>query len=143
MDIKTFDELFAEAQARQPQRKPRSEPEHDLQVDCVRWFSLQYPSLRGRLFAVPNGGHRSKTEAARLKAEGVVAGVSDLILLKSNHQYGALLIEMKTTARNSRQSDRQKEWQKTITSLGEYKYVVCRTLDDFMREVRCYLQNIL
>ena len=71
MDIKTFDELFAEAQARQPQRKPRSEPEHDLQVDCVQWFSLQYPSLRGRLFAVPNGGHRSKTEAARLKAEGV------------------------------------------------------------------------
>ena len=95
------------------------------------------------MFAVPNGGHRSKTEAARLKAEGVVAGVSDLILLKSNHQYGALLIEMKTTARNSRQSDRQKWWQETITSLGEYKYVVCRTLDDFMREVRCYLQNIL
>jgi hypothetical protein len=81
MNIKTFDELFAEAQARQPQRKPRSEPEHNLQVDCVQWFSLQYPSLRGRLFAVPNGGHRSKTEAARLKAEGVVAGVSDLILL--------------------------------------------------------------
>ena len=132
MNIKTFDELFAEAQARQPQRKPRSEPKHNLQVDCVQWFSLQYPSLRGRLFAVPNGGHRSKTEAARLKAEGVVAGVSDLILLKSNHQYGALLIEMKTTARNSRQSDRQKEWQKpslplanTSTSYAVLLMILC------------------
>ena len=125
MNIKTFDELFAEAQARQPQRKPRSEPEHNLQVDCVQWFSLQYPSLRGRLFAVPNGGHRSKTEAARLKAEGVVAGVSDLILLKSNHQYGALLIEMKTTARNSRQSDRQKEWPNTSTSYAVLLMILC------------------
>lgn len=142
MNIKTFDELFSEAKAKQPSRKQRSEPEHDLQVACFQWFSLQYPSLRGRLVAVPNGGHRSKAEAAKFKAEGVVAGVSDLILLKSNHDYGALLIEMKTSARTSKQSDKQKEWEKNITSLGEYKYVVCRTLDDFMREVRCYLQNI-
>lgn len=142
MDKKTFDQRFAEACAKHPPRKPRSEPEHDLQAACFKWFTLQYPSLRGRLFAVPNGGHRSKTEAAKFKAEGVVSGVSDLILLKSNHDYGALLIEMKTTAKGSRQSDNQKQWEQMITSLGEYKYVVCRTLDDFMREVRCYLQNI-
>ena len=142
MDAKTFDELMAAARAKHPPRKPRTEPEHDLQVACVKWFALQYPHLRGRLFAVPNGGHRSKTEAAKFKAEGVVSGVSDLILLKSNHDFGALLIEMKTTARGSRQSDNQKEWEAMITSLGEYKYVVCRTLDDFMREVRCYLHNI-
>lgn len=139
---KTFDELMAEARAKNPPRKPRTEPEHDLQVACVKWFGLQYPRLRGRLFAVPNGGHRSKTEAAKLKAEGVVPGVSDLILLKSNRDFGALLIEMKTTASGSRQSDRQREWQAIVTSLGEYKYVVCRTIEDFMCEVRCYLQNI-
>lgn len=142
MDAKSFDQMMAEARAKQPARKPRTEPEHDLQAACFKWFSLQYPSLRGRLFAVPNGGHRSKTEAAKFKAEGVVSGVSDLILLKSNHDFGALLIEMKTTAKSSRQSDNQKKWETLITSLGEYKYVVCRTLDDFMREVRCYLQNI-
>lgn len=142
MSEKTFDQLFAEARSKNPPRKQRSEPEHDLQVACVQWFTLQYPNLRGRLFAVPNGGHRSKAEAAKFKAEGVVSGVSDLILLKSNHDFGALLIEMKTTAKNSRQSDNQKHWEQMITSLGEYKYVVCRTLEDFMREVRCYLQNI-
>ena len=37
----------------------------------------------------------------KLKAEGVTAGVSDLILLKSNRDYGALLIEMKKERRLS------------------------------------------
>jgi hypothetical protein len=40
-----------------------------------------------------------------------------------------------------RQSDSQKEWQKIICENGEYKYVVCRSLDDFIREVDDYLKN--
>ena len=75
-----------------------------------------------------------------MKAEGVVSGVSDLVLLKSNRDYGALLIEMKTP--KGSQTDTQKKWQQTITANGEYKYVVCRSLDDFMREVNDYLKNI-
>lgn len=62
---------------------------------CVKYFNLRYPKLKGRLFAVPNGGRRDAVTASKLKAEGVIAGVSDLILLKSNRDYGALLIEMK------------------------------------------------
>ena len=34
----------------------------------------------GRIFHVPNGGLRTKSEAAKLKAMGVVAGVADLFL---------------------------------------------------------------
>ena len=60
-----------------------------------KWFNLKYPKLKGRLFAVPNGGGRDTVTGGKLKAEGVTAGVSDLILLKSNRDYGALLIEMK------------------------------------------------
>ena len=59
----------------------------------------------------------------RLKAEGVIAGVSDLILLKSNRDYGALLIEMKK--KGGYQSPSQKQWQKMICENREYKYVVC------------------
>lgn len=70
-------------------------------------------------------------------------GVSDLILLKPNRQYGALLIEMKTASASSRQSQRQILWQKAVTADGEYRYVVCRSLDDFMREVKEYLTNVL
>ena len=92
-------------------RKPRDE-EHQIQCACVRWFRLQYPHLHHNLFAVPNGGRRDEVTAGKLKAEGVLAGVADLILLKSNAEFGALLIEMKT--RTGRQRDTQREWQQLI-----------------------------
>lgn len=135
-------EDFRELQERQakPRRHPR-EQEHRTQASCVRWFRLKYPQLRKNLFAVPNGGFRTETTARKMKAEGVVAGVSDLILLKSNRYYGALLIEMKTTDKRSKQSELQREWQKCMESEG-YKYVVCRSLDDFMREVGDYLSYV-
>lgn len=87
----------------------------------------------------PTCGRRDAVTAAKLRAEGVVAGVADLILLKSNRDYGALLIEMKTT--KGRQSESQKKWQKTVCFNEEYKYVVCRSFDDFKREVDEYLRN--
>lgn len=134
----TLDEMLAKADVK-PRRKAPSDEEHCIQQSCVRWFNFEYPKLRGRLFAVPNGGRRDAVTGARLKAEGVVHGVSDLILLKSNHRYGALLIEMKTA--KGRQSDNQRWWQSVITQNDEYKYVVCRSFNDFMREVTDYLND--
>lgn len=135
----TFDELMAKNKAVKTRKRP-SDEEHRIQCACVRWFSLQYPQLHGRLFAVPNGGRRDATTASKLKAEGVVAGVADLILLKSNRDYGALLIEMKTL--KGRQRDSQKQWQNIVCASNEYKYVVCRSFDDFQREVNDYLSKI-
>lgn len=119
-------------------RKRPSDHEHSLQCSCVQWFRYQHPRFRHNLFAIPNGGKRDKTTAAKLKAEGALAGVADLILLKSNHHYGALLIEMKTPV--GRQSDSQRQWQKQIEADG-YKYVICRSLDDFTHEVTAYLAS--
>lgn len=76
-------------------KQKHNDEEHCIQCACVKYFNLRYPKLKGRLFAVPNGGRRDAVTASKLKAEGVIAGVSDLILLKSNRDYGALLIEMK------------------------------------------------
>ena len=104
----TFDEMMA-AMNHNTRKRPADE-EHRIQCACVRWFNVQYPKLHGRLFAVPNGGRRDATTAAKLKAEGVVPGVADLVLLISNRDYGALLIEMKTP--KGRQSDSQKKWEK-------------------------------
>jgi hypothetical protein len=131
----TFDEMMA----MQPKtrRKPR-DLEHKLQAACVRWYRLQYPKMKHNLFAVPNGSKRDVIIGAKLKEEGVLAGVADLILLKSNRFYGALLIEMKTT--EGRQSDTQKEWQQKITNDG-FKYVIVRSLEDFQREVKQFLED--
>ena len=112
--------------------------ESSLQQACVYWFKLQFPGHRQLLFAVPNGGFRIAREAARLYAEGVVPGVADLILLESRGGYGSLCIEMKTTEKSSRQSDRQKEWQHYAELMGN-RYVICRTFDEFRAVVYEYM----
>ena len=110
--------------------------EHLLQCACVRWFAYQWPEYRGILFAVPNGGARSKATAGKLKAEGVVAGVADLLLLVPSRGFHGLCVEMKTEM--GRQSPEQKEWQAKAEAAG-YKYVVCHSLDEFMETINNYL----
>lgn len=112
--------------------------ESRIQQGCVRWFRYQYPNLSRLLLAVPNGGRRDKVTASILKAEGVVAGVSDLILLIPSQGYHALCIEMKTA--HGRQSPEQKEWQQAVTDAG-YKYIVCRNVDDFIESVNTYIKG--
>lgn len=132
----TLEEMIAKKKA--TTRKRPSDEEHRIQCSCVRWFNLKHRKLKGRLFAVPNGGKRDALTGAKLKAEGVVAGVADLILLVPNRFYGALLVEMKTLT--GRQSKSQKDWEQIITSERDYKYVVCHSLDDFIREVDDYIK---
>lgn len=120
-------------------RKKHKDEEHKLQVSMINWFRLQYPSMRHNLFAIPNGGRRDAATGRRLKDEGVLAGVSDLILLKSNRCYGALLIETKT--RKGVQRESQKEWESKITADG-YKYVIVRSLDEFIEVVTEYLKDV-
>lgn len=120
-------------------RKPPSDEEHRIQVSCVRWFRMKYPHLAARLFAVPNGGRRDGITGARLKEEGVLAGVADLILLVPNADYHALLIEMKTP--KGRQSDSQRAWQRAVAGNDDYLYVVVRSLEEFIKVIEEYLQE--
>lgn len=88
------------------------------------------------LFAVPNGELRNIVIAAKLKRQGVVRGVADLILLIPKKGYASLCIEMKTP--KGVQSDGQKEWQREAEKYRN-RYVVCRSLPEFMKEVNEYL----
>ena len=111
--------------------------ESNLQIACVRWFRLQYPSLAPLLFSVPNGGRRDRVTGAILKAEGAVAGVADLLLLVPNTIYHGLCIEMKTP--KGRQSPMQKEWQIAVEGM-EYKYAVVRCFEEFQQVIRDYFK---
>lgn len=117
-------------------RTPRTDEEHEIQRNCVLWFRLQYRQYEKMLYAIPNGGFRGKATAAKLKAEGVVAGVADLCLAVPRGGYGALYIEMKQ--RGNYQQPNQKEWQKACEAAGN-KYVVCKSIEEFMREVNAYM----
>ena len=87
-------------------RKKRRDPEHQEAVALMRWVELAkaaHPEL-ALLYAIPNGGKRSKITAARLKAEGVRAGVPDYCLPVARGGYHALYVELKTlTGRPSRE----------------------------------------
>ena len=112
--------------------------EHDLQVGCVRWFRLAYPSLGRLLFAIPNGGQRNVIVARKLKAEGVVAGVPDLFLAVKRGGYGGLFIEMKNGT-----AGKLSETQKTMCDLLQtagYKIAVCRSFEEFEHTIKLYFE---
>jgi hypothetical protein len=117
--------------------------EHSLQVCCVHWFRIQYPEYATLLFAVPNGGARNAITGARLKDEGVIAGVADLILLLPHREHGVdvwhgLAIEMKTPT--GRQSPEQRAWQAAIEAQG-YKYAIARDVLGFVKIIQEYLNK--
>lgn len=128
---------FFGAQTREPKRPPRP-LEHSLQARCVKWYRWQYPAMVHNLFAVPNGGYRTKTTAAHMKAEGQLSGVADLILLKRKGTCGALLLEAKI--KGNYQSANQKIWQERIEADG-YEYRIFHTLEEFQNIVNEYLSR--
>lgn len=108
--------------------EPGTELAH--QIALFIWISQnleQYPDLRW-FFAVPNGGFRTKIEAARFRAQGVKKGVPDTFLPVRRGQYGGLWIELKKPASlgydPGKPSKEQKEWIDFLKSQG-YGAIVC------------------
>lgn len=104
----------------------RSKEEDFIQRSIVDYHNMC--RLEGVLFAVPNGGSRNKLEAYNLKRQGVLAGVSDLILLYGGGR--SCFIEVKTP--KGKQSTGQKEFQRRVDTLG-HQYVVVRSLDEYVK----------
>lgn len=121
-------------------RKPSHE-EDRLQITCRVWFDLQHKDLSILLHHSPNEGLLVKraSDGAKRKAMGVRAGFPDFIFLKSNRFYPYLAIELKT--QKGKQSEYQIAYQKAIEANGG-KYVVVRSLEEFMSEINEYLKNI-
>jgi VRR-NUC domain. len=112
--------------------------ESRLQQNCVRWFRTQYPKLSLLLFAIPNGGARSKIEAGIMKGEGVVAGVADLFLSAANVRYHGFYIEMKIG--KGKQTDKQEAFQLRVEKAG-YRYEVCRNFEQFIDIINDYFSQ--
>jgi hypothetical protein len=74
------------------------------------------------MFAIPNGGQRHPAVAAKLKAEGVKAGVPDIFLAWPSGNYHGLFVEMKVG--KNKPSKLQEEWIAGLFAAG-YACVVC------------------
>jgi hypothetical protein len=120
-------------QDHKPKRKKPSHPESDLQKACVKWFKLQYPQRV--IFAIPNGGNRSRIEAAIMQGEGVMSGVSDLFIPEPMQNFHGLWIEMKI--KPNKLTDEQLKFTLRMVE-RDYKTAVCYSLDEFMKVVNDY-----
>lgn len=130
---------FVQKQPPKTKRRYRHK-EDDLEKSCRKWFDLTYKHLKVLLHHSPNEGllPKSAKDGAKRKEMGVRAGFPDFILLVSNNDFPFLAIELKTE--DGKQSDSQKDYQKAIETAGG-RYVICRSLDDFMTEINDYLSH--
>lgn len=117
-------------------RKPVDE--HDHQANVITWATMmegRYPELC-LLFAVPNGARVSIGQAIKLKAEGLKAGVPDLMLPVARQGYHGLFVEMKRAGGEVR--DTQVSW---LDALGEQGYLatVCYGDQDAIDTITAYL----
>jgi hypothetical protein len=94
-------------------------------VAFVRWVAPQVV-----IWAVPNGGLRTKAEAARLKWTGVLAGVLDLTLALPDGR--CAFWETKTTY--GRLSNDQRDVIARLDHLG-HAWAVVRDIEDARREL--------
>ena len=102
--------------------------ESDLQIACVSRVLQPLHARRVlKYFAVPNGGLRSSSEAARMKKEGVVSGIHDLVIVGVPHL--AYFIELKVAG--GRIGDKQREIHDEFEACGIPTFV-CWTFDEFV-----------
>ena len=129
---KASDNKAALGEGKKP-KKPNRKEESNMQKRCVTWFRLQYK--QGLLFSVPNGSHLAGAPAQRaiqtnaLKAEGMLPGVSDLLLFAHRSVY---FLEAK--AKDGVQRKNQEEFEAYVRGNG-YEYHIFRSLDEFQEIV--------
>lgn len=122
-----------------PGKRRHSSPEGRIQAECFAWFWNTYPQYRKLLFHVPNENDRADSniiQGAIRKSLGVVSGVADLLFLVARGGFHGLCIEMKDE--KGRQKPAQAEWQAIVEAQG-YKYVICRSLEQFKIIITEYL----
>ena len=105
--------------------------EHEEQRELVKWFRQSFDGIR--IFAIPNGGARTITTAAKLKVEGVSAGVPDLYVPEWK-----LWIEMKRT-KGGVVDKAQKDWHDYLTAIGD-RVIVCRGADEAKRMIEIEME---
>lgn len=111
------------------------------QQALISWWQIQYPHLHLLLFHIPNGGLRNIKTAARLKKEGVKAGVADLFLAIPASGLHGLFIEMKRKD-GGKQTELQKSFEEAIKKQC-YGYTVCHGWEAAANVIKTYLNQDL
>jgi hypothetical protein len=119
--------------------------EHLEQARLFAWIKKHeklYPDL-SLIFAIPNGGYRNDTTAARIKVEGVRRGVPDIMVpIPTSDPTGktipGMFIEMKSESKSARLSPEQKEMIGRLSAVG-YRTEVCHGCHEAKKAITQYL----
>ena len=116
-------------------KKQREEHE---QIALFTWAAIhedRYPEL-ALIHHIPNGGKRTKTEAAQFKRAGVKAGIPDIFLPAAREEYHGLYIEMKVG-----KNEPTEEQCKMIRKLNDQYYctVICYSVEEAVDVIESYL----
>jgi hypothetical protein len=120
--------------------------EHDVQVDVVEYLHTAYPNVL--FWSTPNGARLASGKDKRLaairmnglKAEGLLPGVSDLIIFEPRGGYSAMFLELKRPGGGAGASDNQMWFLREVEARGGYGIVAegfeqARvSLDDYLNE---------
>lgn len=116
---------------------PTEDEEQKTVISWCRLNESRWPELRW-IHHIPNGGKRSKAEAAGFQAMGVLAGVPDLFLPVKRVWHHGLYVEMK--ALDGKVSKEQREF---LTAAAEQGFCccVCFGADAAMDVIENYLRG--
>ena len=109
------------------------------QQNLFRWAAVRWPKEMRLLYHVPNEGKRRRANGARLKAEGLRAGVPDINLDVARGEYHGLRIEMKRR-RGGRVSPEQAAWLEALREQG-YAAVVAYGWEEAADAIEKYLRG--
>lgn len=117
---------------------PREDREQATLFSWAQMKSRAFPELE-LMYHIPNGGFRTKTEAARFRCEGVKAGVPDVCLPVARGGFHGLYIELKRRE-GGKVSENQSKW---IANLKQQNYeaVVCKGWEAAADAIIKYLSN--
>lgn len=112
--------------------------ESAFQIAVVRFLR----GLGYQVFSVPNGTHLKPSQARIAKAEGMMAGVSDLVIMLPKGQI--VFAEMKNPDGTGRQSPMQREFEDIVRSMG-YDYYIWdnwKQVEAFINEHKPNISNL-
>ena len=114
--------------------------ESQEQQTLFQWAAIKQRELPelALLHHIPNGGQRARTTAARLKAEGVKAGVPDLSLPVPRGNFNGLYVEMKVA--KNKPTANQVWWLNALTQQG-YCTAVCYSWQEAANVIEKYLKS--
>ena len=127
--------------ARQTQARPQTET--SMQMAVVRWArraAEEWPGFEALrwMFHTANEGKCDPREAGKRQSMGVLAGVSDLILLARSGKYSGLCLELK------RKPNRLSAEQRAFFDFAEaqgYKTAVAWSVEEAQNVITRYLQG--